>query len=51
MSERLTPQQVANDLRREIEHLESTVRILRVLADELAPPHELPEPNRASHLS
>lgn len=52
MAERLTPQQVANLLRRLAEQIEE-LRIptqLRIYADEIAP-SELPEPNRTSHFS
>ena len=50
MTDRLTPKQVANDLRREAAHIDSTARILRVLADELDPP-DIPEVSRSSHYS
>lgn len=51
MSSRQTPQQIADDLRKEADHLEVAARIIRMLADELSPPPPLPEFSRASHYS
>lgn len=50
MSEQPTPKKMAESLRIEASHIESTARILRTLANELDPPG-LPEVSRASHYS
>lgn len=55
MPDHQTPQQMieqrlAESLRIEAAHIESTARILRTLANELDPPG-LPEVSRASHYS